>query len=290
MDRSTDTSAQFDIRSARVRKPNPFIFNDNVVQMPQKKHVKKNLLLNNAIKTINKKATFANKLKKTSLTNHKANGIGGYKLKNRLNGSATTRTTMKTTISQHNRITKRRYIKRKPKLEADQLTDSSFDDTESNSISNENKNSINLKCNINHTLNHLFTKQPVTKNGKIRGRPRKPVRIDSLFDMLNSHQSINGKNGSNGEQQNNFKNLLEKIHESHQSQLAKLRREIEEREKEILVLDDRNETLKEENVMLRNRITNIINESELSKELESMRSEHRKEISDTKKKLWVSEL
>jgi len=295
MDCSTDqnTSALLKSRSSRVHKPNSFIFSsDNVVRMPQKKHIKTNSILNNAIKTINK-TKLNHDLRKTNLTNFKEK-INGYNYtKNRINGSTKSR---KPIVKSE--LIKRCYPKRKLKLnpkytkyESDQLTNtsSSSEDTESNSIPNENKNLINLSNNkINHTLNHLFTKQPITKNGKIRGRPRKPVEIEGLLGILGSGKKLaNGKNG-NGDQHNNFKNLLEKIHESHQNQLNKLRKEIEDKEQERIVTEVKNASLKKEIEMLRSRINSLINESELSKELESIKEQHNEEISKIKKKLWCS--
>lgn len=279
-------------RSTRTPKPNSFIFSsENEVRMPRKRmHSKKNQLIKNSIKTINKKA------KLTSLKAKPKNGLNGYgKTKATINNAyslkgynglsnAKNSTTNDAPDNRAPKLTKRRYVKRKKRLDSDQaVLNSSSDDTESSTFSsNENKKNIaNLKPN---EINHLFTKQPVTKNGKIRGRPRKPIKIDSLLNVL-SNGVPGGQNVETG-----FKHLLEKIGESHNHQMNKLRKEMEEKDREKVVLNVKNASLIKENESLRARIASLINESELRKELEDIKRLHSQEIVEIKKMRWVSGL
>lgn len=281
-------------RSTRTPKPNSFIFSsDNEVRMPRKNvHSKRNQLIKTSIKTMNKKAKLINLKAKPK------NGLNGYSktnkqilsnaygLKNGYNGLSDAKSgpTSHAPDNRTPKLTKRRYVKRKPRLDSDQLVHSSSDDTENSSTfaSNENKNFTNLNLK-NSDINHLFTKQPVTKNGKIRGRPRKPIMIDSILNAFSN--GAPGKNGDAG-----FKHLLERIGESHNQQMNKLRKEMDEKEREKIVLNVKNASLIKENESLRARIANLINESELRKELEEIKRLHSQEIMETKKMRWVSGL
>lgn len=261
--------------------------------MPRKKiQSKRNQLIKTSIKTINKKAKLITlKAKpKSGLNGYKSNSkpvlSNSYGLKsyNGLSDAKPSPTNHATNHSPDNNRTptKRRYVKRKQRLDSDQLVHSSSDDTENSTTfaSNENKNFTNLTLKTSD-INHLFTKQPVTKNGKIRGRPRKPIVIDSILHALS-----NGPPGTNGEA--GFKHLLERIGESHNHQMNKLRKEMEEKEREKIVLNVKNASLIKENESLRARIANLINESELRKELEEIKRLHSQEIMETKKHRWVS--
>lgn len=246
-------------RSSRNIKPNSLIFTKDVeVNMPRKRNIvkkKASRLASNAL----------NKFKST-----------GYNLKKNLISNAATKLT-----ANKLKTTKRKYKKR-DKILDDQssLTTSSTDELEDN-ISNDNenfKNSINLNSS---KLTHLFNKQPLTKNGKLKGRPRKPVVIDSILDCLKD-VSVAGYDSKN------FKSLLEKIDESHKNQMMQLRKELDDKDKEKVLLDAKNAKLTEEIEMLRGRLTDLNNESELQKEIQRIKKLHCEEISDIKKKLWCS--
>ena len=71
--------------------------------------------------------------------------------------------------------------------------------------------------------------------------------------------------------------------------MMKLRKEIEEKDREKVVLNVKNASLIKENESLRARIANLINESELRKELEEIKRLHSQEIMEIKKMRWVSE-
>lgn len=259
-------------RATRNIKPNSLIFTKDVqVNMPRKKNIaKKNVLINNAIKTINKKSKLVgNKLNKFKFKST------DHKLKKNLNSPKSAKLTA-------GKLTRRKYTKQDQTLDdqSSSLTSSTDDQEDSVSSENENKNSINLNSS---KLNNLYKQQPLTKNGKPLGRPRKPIAVNNILDCFKDHPIADGLNCNN----ESFKNLLEKIDESHKNQIMQLKKDLNDKDKEKVLLDVKNAALMKENEMLRMRLAGLNSESDLRKELEKMKKLHSQEISEIKKKLWV---
>ncbi|RWS29853.1 Zinc finger MYND domain-containing protein 11-like protein [Leptotrombidium deliense] len=184
-----------------------------------------------------------------------------------------------------NRFGKRRG--RPPKIRNNVISD----------LNEASKNAPLLSSLLNNT-HAISTPMARTKTGRPKGRPRKNPMPPGSSTFLNISKRVTKKFhlpvapgatcDCNTRYREHFQRFENKLISKHESQLQKLRKEVDDREKEKLKLQIKLSAMQHENQILRNKHMSSSNEIMLKRQIEDIIEQHKLEISQVKRKQWCA--